>query len=173
MIRRKKAVERQQKEGSPQNSHEQTEEGGLERRDAFVPYPSRNFLNSRPSPQASERHQVANGNTRRNGLTGTTLGTEISEHGDGLLALLDFALFHSLDEGVFSIERPGLPSEFQSLFPSNFSDGATRSQVALQDPMSSESAGIKKSIHMNRRGNARVWSIGEDRTGPATLYESG
>jgi len=46
-----------------------------------------------------------------NGLTRTTLWAEVPKHGDGLLALLDFALLHSLDEGVFSIKRPCPSSE--------------------------------------------------------------
>lgn len=69
------------------------------------------------------------------GLTGTTFRTEVSEHCDSFLALLDFALLHSLNKGVFGIERPRLPSKFQSLFPGNFSDCATRGKVTLQDPI--------------------------------------
>lgn len=47
-----------------------------------------------------------------NGLTRTTLRTQISEYGNGLFTLLDLALFHSLDESVFGIERLCLSSEF-------------------------------------------------------------
>lgn len=47
-----------------------------------------------------------------NRLTGTTLRTEVSEHGNSLLAFLDFALLHSLDKSVFGVERPCLSSKF-------------------------------------------------------------
>jgi hypothetical protein len=47
-----------------------------------------------------------------NGLTGTTLRTEVPQHGNGFFALLDLAFFHSLDKSVFSVERPRFSGEF-------------------------------------------------------------
>ena len=46
-----------------------------------------------------------------NGLTRTTLWTEVPEYDDGLLAFLDFALLHSFHKRVFGIERPCFPGK--------------------------------------------------------------
>lgn len=46
-----------------------------------------------------------------NGLTRTTLWTEVPEYDDGLLAFLDFALLHSFYKRVFGIERPCFPGK--------------------------------------------------------------
>ena len=46
-----------------------------------------------------------------NGLTRASLRTEIPEYRDGLLTLLDFALLHCFNEGIFCIKRPRLSSK--------------------------------------------------------------
>ena len=67
------------------------------------------------------------------GRTGTTLGAEITEDDDGLLALLEGATLDGCDEIIFGVEGAGFSSEGKALLARDLRDGAARREVALED----------------------------------------
>ena len=66
-------------------------------------------------------------------LTRSSLGSQVSQYGNGLFTLLDATALDGFDKVALLVERPTLAAEFKTLLAGDLGDGTAGSQVTLED----------------------------------------
>jgi hypothetical protein len=66
-------------------------------------------------------------------LTRSSLGSQVSQYGNGLFTLLDATALDGFDKVTLLVERSALAAEFETLFAGDLGDGTAGSQVTLED----------------------------------------